>query len=145
MNIRKAFDTAFDRMTAKNWDHIYILVDAHGTIFKPSYHNKENFEFYHCAKEALEMMSNFPDIKLILWTSSTPEMIEKFQDIFRKNNIIFDFVNCNDDVKALPTDPKSSDFSNKYYFNIGLDDKFGFEPETDWEDIIEYFYFKFRP
>lgn len=144
MDILKTFDTAYDRMWYKHWDYIYILVDVHGTIFKPSYHNEEKFEFYPNAKEALELLSNMPSVKLILWTSSTPEMIEKFKEVFTRNNIVFDFVNCNSDVQALPTDPKSSDFSNKYYFNVGIDDKFGFEPETDWGEIIKYYYFKFR-
>ncbi len=25
----------------------------------------------------------------------------------------------------------------KLYFNVGIDDKFGFEPETDWIKVIE--------
>ena len=37
MNIQKVFDNAFIRAKEKNWDYIYILVDVHGTIFKPSY------------------------------------------------------------------------------------------------------------
>ena len=29
-------------------------------------------------------------------------------------------------------------FDEKTYFDIGIDDKFGFEPETDWEEIFYY-------
>ena len=147
MNIQEAFENAFVRMQAKKWDHIYILVDIHGTVFKPSYHNKENYEFYPYAKECLKMFkTEFKDtIKLIMWTSSTKEQIDEFNRVFKENGIEFDFVNENPDVQALPTDPKSSDFSSKYYFNIGLDDKFGFDPNNDWGDIIKYFYYKFRP
>lgn len=29
------------------------------------------------------------------------------------------------------------DFSEKLYFNVGIDDKFGFDPETDWTEVIE--------
>ena len=144
MNIVDVFENAYERMHAKNWDRLYILIDIHGTVFKPSYHSEEKFEFYPGAKECLKMFSEMNSIKLIMWTSSTPETINKFKEVFEQNNIHFDFINENPEVQALPTDPKSSDFSNKYYFNIGLDDKFGFEPNKDWEDIIKFYYFNFR-
>lgn len=144
MNIVDVFENTYERMHTKNWDRLYILVDIHGTVFKPSYHNEEKFEFYPSAKECLQMFSEMNSIKLIMWTSSTQETINKFKEVFEQNNIHFDFVNENPEVQALPTDPKSSDFSNKYYFNIGLDDKFGFEPNKDWEDIIKFYYFNFR-
>ena len=28
-------------------------------------------------------------------------------------------------------------FNRKIYFNVGIDDKFGFEAETDWIKVIE--------
>ena len=28
-------------------------------------------------------------------------------------------------------------FEVKPYFNVGIDDKFGYEPETDWVKVIE--------
>ena len=28
-------------------------------------------------------------------------------------------------------------FEAKLYFNVGIDDKFGFEPEIDWIKVIE--------
>jgi hypothetical protein len=36
-----------------------------------------------------------------------------------------------------------SKFEDKFYFNVGLDDKFGFEAEKDWKLIFEYFQNKF--
>lgn len=144
MSVRKAFKDAFARSEAKGWDRIYVLVDVHGTVFKPSYHNEEKYEFYAYAKEMLQLLTNWKSIKLIMWTSSTQETIDQFLDVFEKNEIHFDYVNENPEIHALPTDPKSSDFSNKFYFNVGLDDKFGFDPNTDWKDIFEYFYFTFR-
>lgn len=32
----------------------------------------------------------------------------------------------------------------KLYFNVGIDDKFGFEPETDWVKVIEAVSEEFR-
>lgn len=143
-NLRKSFDDAFARSNYKGWEYIYVLVDIHGTVFKPSYHKKEKFEYYDYAKSVLTILSERSDIKLIMWTSSTKEMTDKFLEVFKKDNIHFDYINENPEIRALPTDPKSSDFSSKYYFNVGLDDKFGFDPEKDWKDIFEYFYYTFR-
>lgn len=139
-NITKAFSDAHARAKAKNWDSIYILVDIHGTVFKPSYHNEEMFEYYPHAKTVLQTLSKDATVKLIMWTSSTKEMIDEFLKVFKTDDIHFDYVNSNPEVSALSTDPKSSDFSGKYYFNVGLDDKFGFDPNEDWEKILDFFH-----
>ena len=138
MNIIKAFDNAYERAKEKNWDYIYILIDIHGTIFKPSYLNEEKYEFYPYAKDVLELLTLFTNTKLILWTSSSEYAIFDYKIVFERNNIKFDYVNCNPEVERQKTDPKTLDLSSKYYFNIGIDDKFGFEPETDWKEIWEY-------
>lgn len=138
MNIIKAFDSAFKRAKAKHWDYIYVLVDVHGTIFTPSYLNEEKYEFYPYAKEVLQLLSKDPNIKLILWTSSTNQAALDYGIVFNRNKIYFDYLNCNPEVERQPTDPETLDLSSKYYFNIGIDDKFGFEPETDWKTIYEY-------
>lgn len=140
MNIIKSFDNAFKRAHEKNWDCIYLLVDIHGTVFKPSYLKEEKFEFYPYAKEVLIRFSKTPGIKLILWTSSTKEYIDKYLDVFEKNGIHFDYVNENPEIIRQETDPISLDLSEKFYFNIGFDDKFGFDPEIDWEDIFDYLF-----
>ncbi len=138
MNINKVFDNAFKRAEEKNWDYIYILIDVHGTIFKPSYLNEEKYEFYPYAKEALQLLSKDPNIKLILWTSSTNQAALDYGVVFNRNKIYFDYLNCNPEIERQPTDPETLDLSSKYYFNVGIDDKFGFEPETDWKTIYEY-------
>ena len=50
------------------------------------------------------------------------------------NNINFDYINENPEINSN----KLSDFSKKFYFNIGLDDKCGFDAEQDWLDIYNY-------
>ena len=141
-NIIKSFEDAFGRSKAKGWDRVYVMVDLHGTIFKPCYHNEEKFEYYPWAKETLKLMNSFyknnVNIKLILWTSSTDESLKPYFDKFGKDLIYFSYVNENPEVTAQPTDPRSSSFVNKYYFNVGLDDKFGFDPEHDWAEIYKY-------
>lgn len=144
MNICEAFDSALTRMYEKNWDNIYILVDIHGTVLKPSYHNKEQYEFYNSSQYVLQLLSSLKFVKLIMWTSSTQEAINNYLNVFENNGIHFDYVNENPEVIALSSDPNSSDFSNKYYFNIGFDDKFGFDPENDWNDLLKYLNIKFK-
>ena len=79
-------------------------------------------------------MTKRGDIALILWTSTHREDIDKYLDVFAKNGIVFDFININTAEK----DNSLSCFREKTYFNVGLDDKFGFEPETDWKLILEH-------
>ena len=77
-------------------------------------------------------------------TVSLPGDLKKVKDInftFPKNYIrqdnrssYNDFINHNYDVK----DTDIQYFGDKLYFNVGLDDKFGFDPEKDWAEILEY-------
>ena len=138
MDLIKTFNNAFKRAREKNWDYIYILIDVHGTIFKPSYLNEEKYEFYPYAKEVLQLLSKDPNIKLILWTSSTNQAALDYGVVFNRNKIYFDYLNCNPEVERQSTDPETLDLSSKYYFNVGIDDKFGFEPESDWCKLFEY-------
>ena len=138
MNIVKTFDNAYERAKAKNWDYIYILVDMHGTIFTPSYLKEENYKYYPYAKEVLQLLSLYTDTKLILWTSTRPIDTIEYQKVFMNDDIYFDYLNENPEVERQPTDPESLDLNQKFYFNIGIDDKFGFEPETDWKLIYDY-------
>lgn len=134
MDIIKSFETAFKKMKERSWDRIYVLVDIHDTVFHASYKKIEKYEWFPCAKECLREMTKRGDIALILWTSTHREVIDRYLDVFAKNGIVFDFVNINTAEK----DNSLSCFREKTYFNIGLDDKFGFEPETDWKLILEY-------
>lgn len=138
MNIIKAFETAFQQKVKKGWDCIYVAVDIHGTIFKPTYKPfySSNDVYYPFAKEVLQMMTSRKDIKLILWSSTPGNILSKYwANFYYNDDIVFNFINENPEVKN--TDIAS--FKNKFYFNVGLDDKFGFEPETDWFQLRGYF------
>lgn len=134
MNIIKSFETAFKRMKEKNWDKIYVLVDIHDTVFEATYSKKEYYRWYPYAKEALHLMTINPRISLILWTSSYPNAIDKYNEVFEKSKIRFDQVNLNDETE----DNELSCFAQKTYFNVGIDDKFGFDARVDWEMIFHY-------
>lgn len=134
MNIEKSFDGAFKRMKDRNWEKIYVLVDIHDTVFEACYHEKEEYKWYPFAKEALDIMSHAQQISLILWTSTYENVINDYVEYFKTNGIRFDYINRNTETKNTSL----SCFDEKTYFNVGIDDKFGFEAETDWEIIYNY-------
>ena len=133
MNIIKAFEAAFYRAKENNWDYIVVLVDIHDTIFKATYSKEENYEYIGKAKDALQVMSARKDIKIILWSST----FSKVQYILKldKDNIIIDAFNRNIDGIE---NTEIACFDEKPYFNVGIDNAFGFDPEKDWIDILYY-------
>ena len=135
MNIEKSFDRAFDKMHKHKWEKIYVLVDIHDTIFEACYRNKEEHKWYPYAKETLDIMSHSQQISLILWSSSYKDVIEKeYITVFKENGINFDYININKETENNDL----SCFDEKTYFNVGIDDKFGFEAETDWKTLYDY-------
>lgn len=133
MDLIKHIDNCFKRMENENWDAIYFLIDIHGTVFHPSYKRKDNYEFYPYSKEVLQILSKMDKIKLILWTSTHKDKIEEYLSFFNNNDIKFDFVNENLEIK----NDELCDFNKKFYFNVGIDDKFGFDAEVDWLEIFD--------
>lgn len=133
MDIRKSFENAFKRKIEKGWEKIYVIVDIHDTILHASYENEETYCYLPNAKEALQKLSDRDDVCLILWTSCHNEQLEAYLRHFADNGIVFDYANKNPEVE----DTSISNFSDKLYFNVGIDDKFGFDGETDWEKVIE--------
>lgn len=133
-DIVKSFDAAFKRMKERNWEKIYILVDIHDTIFEACYHNEEKYKWLPYAKECLQLMTKMENISLILWTSTYENVINKYLDYFNENGIKFDMVNENSETENCSL----GCFDSKTYFNVGIDDKFGFDGEGDWKSIYEY-------
>jgi hypothetical protein len=118
-------ENAFKLKKERNWKTIYVAVDAHGVLIKP-YH--DCIEFYPVAIEVMKWFSDRGDFKIILWSSSYHK--ENFELVFQlaTNGVVIDFVNEN------PAEQNSAKacFDKKFYFNILLDDKAGFDPLTDW-------------
>lgn len=139
MNIIKSFQNAFDRMVEKEWDTVYVLVDLHGTIFRPCYKEEETYEFYPWARDVLQLLSAERSVKLILWTSTDRTYIHDYLKVLEYNDIHIDYVNYNPEVERNEDDPKQSSFTEKLYYNVGIDDKFGFDPENDWAELYEFF------
>lgn len=134
MSILKAFETAIRKKKERNWDVIYVMVDIHDTIFKGTYSEVEEYEYLGKAKECLQCMSSRKDIVLILWSSIYCKDAVHYLDKFEQDGIFFKHFNANDAEKST----ELACFAYKPYFSVGLDDKFGFEPEKDWEEILNY-------
>lgn len=132
MDINKTIQKAFKYAKEKGYEYIVFLIDIHDTIFKATYSNIEKFEYLGKAKEALQLMSSRPDIKIILWSSTfnkTKYILQLYKD-----NIIIDGFNKN--VEGIEN-TEIACFDEKPYFSVGIDNSFGFEPETDWEEVIK--------
>lgn len=122
-------ENTFRLKKERNWPMLYVAIDLHGTVIKSEH---DRIEFYPNAIEVIQWFNKRNDFKTILWTSSFPEEIAKFNEACAKENIRFDFINEN----PLEANSKRACFtSGKFYFNILLEDKAGFSPETDWQRI----------
>ena len=125
-----------DKVFKGGYDVIYIMIDIHNTILKPSYKEEEKFEYFPYAKEVLRLLSSLSNVRLILWTSSHEDKIKSYLEHFISNDINFSYVNENPefDVTVMPY----ASFKDKFFYDIGIDDKFGFDAETDWKEIYDF-------
>jgi hypothetical protein len=129
--------TMFDNSFKKEWYETYWAIDLHGTIIKPNYVNASwPAEYYPYAKQTLQLLTKRPDIKLILWTSSFPNEIEEYLEKLKKDDIVFDAVNENPGISS--NNGNFGFYEKKFYFNVLLDDKAGFNPEKEWKLIYDF-------
>jgi hypothetical protein len=127
--ITKAIANCLMHARQKNWDRTFWAFDIHGTILKPNYRRDSiSTEFYPMAKEVMQMLSKRTDIVRILYTCSYPHEIEQYIEYFKNHGIHFDYINRNPEV----ADGGYGYYHDKFYFNVLMDDKAGFDGETDW-------------
>ena len=130
--ISVAIKNAFAKAKERNWDKTYWAVDIHETIIKPNWSlTTTPTEFYPKAKETLQYISKREDIVMILYTCSHPHEILKYIELFSENNICFDHINANPEVE----NESYGFYDKKPYFNVLLEDKAGFDPYNDWEEV----------
>ena len=133
--IIKSFESAIGKMKSRNWDTIYVFVDLHETLLKPTWDaNRKADEFYPYSVEVMKLLTNLPFIKLVMYTSSTPKDISSYIKLFLLRGIIFDYINDNPEVVST----EYGDYTKKPYMNVLLDDKAGFDPEEDWICLRNY-------
>lgn len=132
--ITRAIENCLRNARERGWEKTYWAIDIHGTILKPNYrHNEISREFYPHAIEVLQLLSKRKDIVKILYTCSYPHEIEQYIEYFAEHAIHFDHINKNPEV----VDGGYGYYNDKFYFNVLMDDKAGFDGETDWKIIRE--------
>ena len=119
----------------RNWDTLYVVVDIHGTVMKPNWEGLST-EFYPHALDVLRHLSKDPLYKMIMWTCSKEEDRAHYKELFAEEGVHFDYINENPEVIGKLN---WGDYDTKMYANIGMDDKFSFDPEKDWIEFKRYF------
>lgn len=124
----------FELKEKRKWDKTYWAFDIHGTILRPNYtYGNTPDDFYPMAKETLQFISKLPDVVMFLYTCSHPHEIEEYIQLFRKFDIDFKYVNENPEVK---TEKEGyGNYDKKPYMNVLFEDKAGFNPETEWQEV----------
>ena len=131
--IVKAIEKAFRVAKERQWEVSYWAFDIHETIIKPNWQaGNIPTEFYPGAVEALRLIGQRTDIKMILYTCSHPHEIEKYLAHFDRHGIQFDYVNENPEVN----NSHYGCYDRKPYFNVLFEDKAGFDANEDWQVVI---------
>ena len=135
MSVIRAIKQSFLDKERKGFDHLYYFFDFHGTILKPNYKAGDiPKEFYPYAKETLRFLSGLSDVVMCVYTCSHPHEIEEYLELFKNEGIYFKYVNENPEIK---TDLNGYGcYDKKPYMNVLFEDKAGFDPETEWEDVL---------
>lgn len=125
---------AFEKVASRGWPHVYWAIDIHDTIGKGTYKkNNEGFDFYPWAKDVLLNLSRNPKCKIIIYTASHTEPATKLIEWMQGHGIKIFALNANPDHN----NNELCDFSKKFYFDILLEDKAGFQGWRDWFLIMK--------
>ena len=86
--IHNAIQKAYDRFNTCEWNRIYIALDIHGTVANPDYTDVST-KLYNNAVEPLQVISNLPEVSIILFSCCYPTDYAKYYSLkeFRYNNI----------------------------------------------------------
>lgn len=124
-------EKAYQIKKLRKWDTLYWAIDFHDTLFKAEYNKDQKIELYPGAVSVLHALQE--NNTLIAYTSTPIHKVAAICDALRQvYSIDFKYINENPEHVAAGD---YADFSKKFYYNILLDDKAGFVPETDWELI----------
>ena len=88
-------------------------------------------QFFDHAERVLKRISDRQDSKLILFTCSHPHEIELYLEFFKERGIVFNYTNENPEAENT----SYGFYEKKFYCQILLDDKAGFDATEDWQII----------
>jgi hypothetical protein len=131
--IHNAIKNAYEQFNLRGWDKIYFALDIHGTVADSDYKTSSR-ELYRTAVEPLQVISNLPEVDIILFSCCYPADYDKYYELFDRNGILIKDFNKNSEVHNT----KTGCFDSKFYFNIVADDKAGFEPWM-WPSVRDAF------
>jgi hypothetical protein len=134
MSLVKSLKDAYQKMEERGWDTIYWAIDLHGVCLKSNYEQGGYSWINEKAIEALQLIASRPESKILLWSSVYPDEMLPILDFFYDHGVRAYGFNAN----LHESNNKVSCFDQKFYFSILLDDKAGFDPEEDWDVIIEF-------
>ncbi len=127
---------AYERAIMKGWDRLYWAIDIHETIVEPTHQEGLIGKAYPWALEAMWFLLQFPETRIILWSSMSKEELTKHRTEFFDNCGVSSegrvYLNENPETGAT----RYANFDQKMYMNMLLDDKAGFVPKIDWPTII---------
>lgn len=130
--ITRAITNCLKLVHERRWKKTYWAFDIHGTLLRPNYRKDEiSTEFYPHVIETMQLISTRKDIVKILYTCSYPHEITQYLKHFADHGIHFDYINCNPEV----ADGGYGYYKDKFYFNVLMDDKAGFDGELDWIEV----------
>lgn len=133
-HIVEIIDEAMAKKVMRKWKKLYWAIDLHNTIL-PSSRTKgthDILDIYPGCLLTLKELTRAPEHCPILFTSTYPTDLQPFlKTLDEEFGIEFDYVNENPECFDSPY----ADFSNKFYYDILLDDKAGFDPHHDWNHI----------
>lgn len=131
--ITRAIKNCLRRAQEKKWEKTYWAIDIHGTLLKPNFKKNEiSLEFYPYALEAMQLLDKRKDIIKIMYTCSYPHEIKQYVEYFAQHGIHFHYINSNPEI----VDGSYGYYKDKFYFNVLMDDKAGFDGQQDWKKIM---------
>ena len=135
MSIIKAIEEAYKLMDTRGYKKIYWAIDLHGVCLKSNYIPNKYEIINEDVIPTLQLISSLPESVIILWSSCYEEEQENILEFFDNlGEINVKYFNYNPQVGNTET----GCFNEKFFFSVLLDDKAGFDPDTDWREIYEY-------
>lgn len=131
--IHNAIRHAYRQFEERQWDKIYVALDIHGTVADSDYHHVSQ-QLYNIASGPLSEISHLPEVDIILYSCCYPEYYQEYIKLFSRYHVNIAGFNANSAVENT----KTGCFDSKFYFNVLIDDKAGFDPSM-WPSVRDAF------
>lgn len=134
--ITDALKRSLVKRVTRGHDTTYWAIDIHDTLVPSTYTdtNKYDVTKYEYMLDTMRLLSDMPDHRIILWSSTYKIHVTEFISLLKTYNINIDYFNEN------PECPSNGlgDFSEKFFADIYVDDKSGMNPYEDWEELYDH-------